>query len=352
VAAQGLLAAQMGVTTPPKPNASPGPATRATQEAERDVPQERAPGVPWEKYNALEQISEDFADTIHHRRKDLAGKSLSQWDMSLADQLVVAGWNDREITATLAHHRERFGNKEKLPKDRPDYYQRTIKTAREQHQKQAAITDPTAGRDAKIAAIADKLDVPLANVQLITGPPGVYRLWVDSRCVEVPAEKMLQQGYVAGRMFDLTKRAPRPIPATSKKGGTTWRDLANAIAAAAEEIVGDPEATLDGEINGLIASFTEDMRLQTIPPGQIVESADHPFIRDGRLWFRLDALRSWMRGNDLRWERKDLLRRLRAIGADTAVHGVRAGKKGVATKRFWGVPHRAGPSETSELPLE
>ena len=349
VAAPGLLGAAAGVTTPAKPKAAPGPATPATQEAERDVPPEKAPGVPWEKFNALEQISDDFGDTIHHRRKDLAGKSLSSWDMSLADQLVIAGWSDREITATLAHHRERFGNKEKLPQNRPDYYRSTIKKAREQHQKQAAITDPAVGRDAKIGAIADKLDVPLANVQLITGPPGVYRLWVNGRCVEVPADRMLQQSYVAGRIFDLTKRAPKPIPATSKTGSTTWRDLANAIAAAAEEIEGDPEATLDGEIMGLIAGFTEDMRIQTVPAGQVLESADQPFTRDGRLWFRLDALRSWMRGNDLRWERKELLRRLRAVGAETVVHRVKSGKRGQTTKRFWGIKHHdAG----EELPLD
>jgi len=340
-ASPGLLSAGMGESALPTTKRAPGASARAAQPAERDVPPERAPGVPWEKLYFLEQASEEFTETFHHKRKDMAGKSLSQWDQSLADQLVVVGWSDEEITATLAYHRERFGNREKLPKDRPDYYEKTVGTARELHGNREQLIAPGVNREERISAIAKELDVPLEKVQLITGPPGVYRLWVNGRCVEVPAKKLLQQGYVAGEIIDLVKRAPRPIASNSKKGGMTWRDVVNAICAAAEEIEGDPEATLDGEIKGLVAGFVEDMRVQIIPGGQLVESADHPFVRDGQLWFRLEALRSWMRGNDLRWDRKELLRRLRAFGAVRVTHGVRAGKNGVTTKSFWGIPHHA-----------
>ena len=343
----GDFSDETGETASPGAKAAPGSPMTTTR------PAERVSGVPWEKFNVMEVVSPEFADTIYHRRKDLAGRSLSEWDMSIANQLVAAGWTDDEIVATLAYHRERYGNREKLPRKRPDYYATTIRKARAYQSKRGAISDPAADRAAKIVAVAEELDIPLTNIQLITGPPGVYRLWVENLCVEVPDERMLQQNYVAAKIFSLARRAPKPIAPSRKKGAISWQDIANAISAAAEEIEGDPETTLDGEIWGLVEGFSEGKVVSEIPPGQLVENDALPFVRGDRLWFRVEALRAWMRGNDIRMRKAELLSRLTALGGIARNHKVRVGRSEKIAKRFWGVPRRtrAEDEDESELPL-
>jgi len=295
--------------------------------------------LPLAKLEAVRASSPEFEDTLTHTRADMRGKSLSEFDMSIAVQLLNVGWSDSEITAAIHYHRKLHGDTRKVDGKRLDYYARTIKKAKELVAPQNKLLSSDTDRSERIQMIAEALDAPLTNVQKIVGPPGVFRFWFGERCVEIPAEQMQRQQLFIGRVYDLTNRPPVALPTRpTKKQKMTWRDMLIALAEVAEEIDGGVEVTLDGEMVSLIKGWLEDRKIVEVEPGVVIEHYDNPLIRSGCLWFRIESLRGWMRAQGIRMEHKELLRRLRALGATRATFKVQLTKEKQSTKSFWGLP--------------
>ncbi len=83
---------------------------------------------PFEKFLALTENDQKFKRSWEHRRPDMQDPSASGYDQSLANIAMGAGWSDQEIANLMIAHRRKYGEALKL---REDYYQRTIRTAKE-----------------------------------------------------------------------------------------------------------------------------------------------------------------------------------------------------------------------------
>ncbi len=77
-----------------------------------------------------------------------------------------------------------------------------------------------------------------------------------------------------------------------------------------------------------------------VPAGEPIELPDHPFVREELVWFRLaDLMRFLCAGSGVRITRRDMGRRLRALGAVSKHHTVKVfGKAKAASTNFYGVP--------------
>jgi hypothetical protein len=82
---------------------------------------------PFDKFEALCANDSHFSRSWAHQRTDLGDQSQSSYDMSLASLAARVGWSDQEITNLLIANRRKHKADLKL---RPDYYRRTIATAR------------------------------------------------------------------------------------------------------------------------------------------------------------------------------------------------------------------------------
>lgn len=85
---------------------------------------------PAEKFEAIIANCPKFSATWERKRPDLSGdQSASVFDQSTANLAVRAGWTDQEIVDTMIAWRRRHGEDLKL--DRADYFERTLREARE-----------------------------------------------------------------------------------------------------------------------------------------------------------------------------------------------------------------------------
>jgi len=132
--------------------------------------------VPLDKHEAMMEI-DDYKGTWNHSRTDLDG-DCSRFDMALASFAVAAGFADDEIAALLRKHREKWGKDKPEKLDDQRYYGRTIARARsaksvEQAKTKAVQTiehnDGT--REEMIQALAARFEIPLTNIQCISGSP-------------------------------------------------------------------------------------------------------------------------------------------------------------------------------------
>ena len=80
------------------------------------------------KLLSLMENDQKFKRSWEHRRPDFHDQSASIYDQSLASLAVGAGWTDQEVANLMIAHRRKYGEDLKL---REDYYQRTIRTAKE-----------------------------------------------------------------------------------------------------------------------------------------------------------------------------------------------------------------------------
>ncbi len=111
-----------------------------------------------------------------------------------------------------------------------------------------------------------------------------------------------------------------------------------AIADAAEELEGDEDGTLDGALRACIRGFLEGYTLEDYEQGEAVETVHRPFVKKGRVWFRIDDLRRHMRANDSQQDWQQLVLRLKAIGGGQEVLYIKKTRTGQSSMRFWGVP--------------
>jgi putative DNA primase/helicase len=319
-----------------RPAAAPGAAPTRADWPDVNL---RAP-FPEAKHEAMMANVAAYRQSWEHDRKDMRGASSSQYDQSLANLCVAAGWEVDEIVAVMVRHQQKWGTQQaKL--NRPDYYQRTIHTARqafgedEAHDRVAAIVaGDEATRQERLDAIARRLDVPISNIQVITGINSSYRFWVDGRCCEIAAKEVVQQTRFMGEMFDLTRVHPRPFGRAERP---SWRDFVNLIGAVAEEMSVGDEGSLDGELGALIRAYRHERGENTYERGEVVKYPNVPFTRDGRVWIRVHDVLRHARAAEVPMTRRELLKRLRALGAESKTHSIESGKR-KSTATFWGIP--------------
>jgi hypothetical protein len=294
---------------------------------------------PIEKHEALLTNLDEYRQTWEHNRKALAGKSASEHDMALASYAVLSGWADNEIAAMLREHQRLHGNKpEKLADAR--YFGRTIAKARsslgrdEKYQQAGEVlADPEHDRDERIQALAQRWEVPLQNVQRVTGDPTIYRLWIGGKCAEIDATSLVNQQGFLGAMISVANMYPRPV---GQKESPGWRDYVNVLCAIAEEVEVGPAATVAGEFLDLISGFIESQAVVDTPPGELV-NGHALFRRDGRIWFKPESLHRYLQHSGYKQNRRRVAQYLRTLGAEFKLHKTEHSENGSHPVRYWGV---------------
>lgn len=289
---------------------------------------------PWQSHEALLANSEQYAATWNRTRGDLKDPSPSGWDMALANMCIQSGMTDDEATAVLVASRRRYAD----PIKPASYYRLTLSKA---HSNDIQIDDDNLTREQRVDQIGHALNIPLTNIQRVTGSEPIYRFTLktasgegEERAVEIAATQLIQQGSFRGKIFALTDVPPRRIGPKEHPG---WDDYVALIAQAAEEIDAGDDATVTGELFGLIEDFLGANRPVVIEDGALVEHPNHPFIRGGKVWFKANVLLRYASLNlNLKMTKQVLTQRLVVVGADRATIAVKKGK-GKTTGSYYGI---------------
>lgn len=277
-----------------------------------------------------------------HERKLPRDNSCSGFDMALANRMVAAGLGNDEIVPILQEHRRRFGQAHPEKVNDARYFARTIARARENSNKEAAqqeavevLSDTDSARDEAIKALATRWQIPLTNVQVVTGDPACFRFWIGGRCAVIGAPDMVSQTRFLGEMISVAQVYPLPVGNKEKPG---WRDYVNTICRIAERIEAGDDATRDGNFSALLVDFLEERGIEDFPEGTLLPYSIGPFRRDGRLWLRLRDLVQFLRVYDSHVKRGEVVQRLRALGAVAKPHAREGRKAGTSsTAHFYGV---------------
>jgi hypothetical protein len=298
---------------------------------------------PAEKHKALCANIKEFERTWQHTREMPRDNSCSGYEMSLAATMVQAGWSDDEITATLRDHRRRWGQ------DKPDkitnanHYARTIAKCRASQRDTEARLEADdiigggnglAEPQERLKAIATRLDMPLTHVQVVSGEPGIMRLWIGGKCAEVLLTALDTPAATYKAVINTARTYPLPIARKEKPG---WRDIVNTLLECAEEVEAGDDATVEGDFYNFLLSFFDARPPLDCPEGELVEFASNPFRRGGYIWFRLEDLIQYMRSFDRRVDRKETAQRLRLLGAQNKPHQVQIDRKQSRAMRFYGI---------------
>jgi hypothetical protein len=132
---------------------------------------------PVERLEQLIRRNPKFSDSWEHRRDDLLDQSPSAYDLSLAWYAANDGWGNQEIVDLLIAHRRRHNGEPKL---RPDYYERTLKTARASARDEAPPYDQASSEDALVINVGDGdlhrvTELVWTAIQRANDPPAVFR---------------------------------------------------------------------------------------------------------------------------------------------------------------------------------
>ncbi len=297
---------------------------------------------PLAKHEALLEAHDGYKAKWLHTTKNPSDNTASGYDNSLACILLGLNWPNNEIAAVLREHQRRWGNKPQKVND-TRYYAKTIANARgflrQNNAREDAgdvIDEGEAERDEIIAALATRMEVPLTNIQLVSGDPSMMRFWISGKCAEVPATQLDTPKAFMQIMISVAHHYPRQIGQKEKPG---WREYVNTMLKVAEPVDAGEDATIDGEFRGILKGFLDSRGVVQCPEGEVVKSAEMPFERKGRVWLRIEGLAQYMRVFSKPPERRALVQRLTTAGAEFKHHKVQGRKNGtMTTARFYGIP--------------
>lgn len=254
--------------------------------------------APMDKIEAMITNDDMFRMTYNRKREDLADQSPSGYDMSLANQMVQAGWTDEEVAATLSHVRRTNGDDMK----RPDYYSRTIARARQDIVKDAAAVElsemATVGsdgheidRDEALARLSGLFGITFHRIERIggAGVEPVYTLNTDKGGITLGGiSTVMRQDTFRARIAAATSVVPRRV---GKKDKVTWDNVATIILAACEDVKSDDAADVH-------LSSALDRYLEKNPPSADLDHAvsiEKPILHDDRPAFFLSDFRKFLR---------------------------------------------------------
>ena len=302
-------------------------------------------GFPQEKFRLLCSNLPEFHRTWEHKRRMPRDNSTSGYDMALASMAVAAGWTDDEVAGLLQEHQRVRGTKPQKVAD-VRYFARTIQAARkgnrvEQEQfaaEQVLLDDTgTCDREKLLGSIATRLEVPLSNVQIVSGDPSIMRLWVGGKCAEVPVTSLDSPVTTYKAVLNTARYYPRPI---DKKETPGWRDLVNILLRIAEEVEAGEDATAEGEFRAMLEAFLEARPPLDVPEGELVQITGNPFRRGGAVWFRILDFLQYARLHDRSVNRRQVAQRLKVIGCSQKVHKCADNGTGPRVQRFYGLPEK------------
>lgn len=283
----------------------------AWEQAERDVDLKKGAGrttvgditldpiaePPFDKFWALLEGDQKFKQSWDRKRKDM-GESPSEYDMSLANFAVRAGWSDQEVVNLLIAWRRRHGESLKL--DRPDYYALTVGKNRQRWQQEAETAqtieemastptteDGEVDREKIRAMLSSVLGVEVKRFVQHRSAQPKYRLETDTASIVIgDSAAVLSQSKFRAQVFAIARKV---LP---KFKDREWEQIVRGLGELCEvEDIGE-EATERGQARTWIASY-----LAAHPPLEDRDEAAKKgtaFVRDGATYVFGHELRKWL----------------------------------------------------------
>jgi hypothetical protein len=252
---------------------------------------------PFDKFLALLEAEQKFRQSWDRKRKDM-GDSPSEYDMSLANFAVRAGWSDQEVVNLLIAWRRRHGEQLKL--DRPDYYALTVGKNRQRWQQEAETAqtieeiaatpiteDGEVDREKIRAMLSSVLGVEVRRFVQHRSAQPKYRLETDTASIVIgDSAAVLSQTKFRAQVFAIARKV---LP---KFKDREWEPIIRGLGELCElEDIGE-EATERGQARTWIASY-----LAAHPPLEDRDEAAKKgtaFVRDGATFIFGHELRKWL----------------------------------------------------------
>jgi len=277
------------------------------------------PTIPQEMLDAWMREDMRFRNTWNRQRHDLKDQSGSGYDLALACFGLDAGLSEQQIVDLICHHR--LVHKLR-PRNRLDYYQRTIARAEKRTGgSQAAATvpvmaaaPPTTGQGAPQAAqdaledqeatgtasptpdaptapspedqkallcgeISRRLDTDILRFVMIDGKDPQYRIELGSgKKLEFTSyTKFIDQQSVLAAIGAATKRV------LVKLKPALWRDTAQLMLNACYEEKGTEETEWEGATRMYLHSYLQETSFIPSIEGQRLQDQRKPMVIDGRI---------------------------------------------------------------------
>ena len=229
--------------------------------------------------------------------------SPSEWDLSLANYFVSAGWPNVEIMRGLIAFRRKWGHDLKLDRDPPSYYYaRTIITARSGRDRDeaqesisaAAIDNVLPGhlRQHVLGALTKIYDMEIISITKFPATPNRYEIKTENGTVSGTIDMLISQMMLRKAIADGVG-----IVIPKVKAARHDERCQSMLSIAEEGDIGD-EATEDGQIRAWITSFImhpNNPLMAELSPDVIVEG--NPFYKDEHIHIPGGAFRLWLSRN-------------------------------------------------------
>jgi hypothetical protein len=282
---------------------------------------------PRAKINALKDADSLFKATWDMTRKDMAKKSLSEYDMALANLCVKYDVPVQEIADMIIAFRNEHGQttKDIQKAYRISYLNTTIQKAKavvgwneadeelesayvqlKQHERDDSVPRPDAEK------IKDKLNLvlgcPIEKIKKYPGDKSTYEI-VLTTGQEIPigeVENLINQGRLRAKIADATQLF------LTRYKTDVWDKYAELLLKlVTEEDVGI-DATIEGQIFQFIHQYVGETSLQENP--RYASITQQPFKdKDGQTHIFLDSFITWL--GHYKIQRSDLAQKLRKLGA-------------------------------------
>lgn len=266
---------------------------------------------PMKKLDMLKKVLPEFAASWDHIKTDGRRQkswSMSEWEFSITNYLVEAGWSDQEICDALVYHRNNHEEGDPKGKNRVDRIARTIGKVRATSSHRIEVENAELERDQaadQLAALGGDggLD-PVQTLSLfnrVLGGPEVKEFIQSGRDPEKcrylmvlangdevpigPAGNLVIQDRFNESFMVVTGHLPAKLAA--KK----WRDVVQALLDA-REVRDDVEDTRSYRAIAWVQDYTEG-RFSTDKDGACQQL--DPFRKDGHIFIPLGGLHQFLR---------------------------------------------------------
>jgi hypothetical protein len=295
---------------------------------------------------AMKANNQELADTWDMKRPDFKDQSPSTFDMSLANFFVKMGLDDQTIVDLLVYWRRMVA---KAPKNRVDYYQRTIGKCRATQQAAEAVkvfdqpgempqtSDPamlTQGDRAKLLnAIRGALMINVARFVQLNKDNAEYFIVLENG-----------EEFSVGRVSNITRfhmfrdrvleRCNVMIPGERQE---QWPRIVVALFSIVEKKETEDPRTQDRTM-GYITDYLENVKIFQEDEWEGALAEDYPMVRGGKVWVNKRHFIRWCATNrGIKMTEAEAERDFHMLRMERERHeGVIKGR----TRRpwFWGLP--------------
>ena len=303
---------------------------------------------PFQKWEVLRGAEPQVEQTWRRRRMKMSDQSPSAYDMALANFAAMAGWEDQEIVDLLVAHRRHHGDDLKL--NRPDYYARTVRKARDVCSREQAPAqaeelveeleyvqtedERSEVRNQLCDWLSNVLKVGVTRVERFESDPPTYRLLTENGWAQLgTTQELFQQPKLRAAVVEVSKTMPPRMKASE------FDQVVTVIVQASVSVDLGPEATTVGSMVAWVQDYLEQnepAKEEEWDDTTIVARA--PFVKDGQVHVFLRTLRQFIEqyeGDKL--TSREVADRLKKYGAEPVKLNLQVG--GAPTSRsVWRLP--------------